>query len=69
MKKSKTNPLELIDISLFGDVIVEVRQIFCSNIKSITCVVKEAFFGEIEKTPSFFDEYEESMKSSDEEED
>ena len=67
MKKMKANPLELIDISLFGDVIVEVRQIFCSNIKSITCVVKEALFWEIEKPQSFFDE-EESF-SSDEEED
>ena len=68
-KNMKTNPLELIDMNLYGDVIVEVRQIFCSNIKSITCVVKEALFWEIEKPQSFFDEYEESMKSSDEEED
>ena len=66
-KKMKSNPLELIDMDLHGDVIVEVRQIFCSNIKSITCVVKEALFWEIEKPQSFFDEGE--SLSSDEEED
>ena len=55
--KKKTNPLKFIDSSLLGDVIVEVRQIFISNIKTITCVVKEVLIREEEKPPSFFDDF------------
>ena len=53
----------MIGEDLHGDVVVEIRQIFVSNIKLITCVVKEALFWEIEKSPSFFDEYDESCLS------
>ena len=52
--KKKTNPLKFLDSPLLGDVIVEVRQIFISNIKSITCVVKEVLIREEEKTTIFF---------------
>ena len=69
-KKTKTNPLEVIGEDLHGDVVVEIKQIFISNkFKSITCVVQEALFWEIEKPESFFDKYEEPMESSDEYED
>ena len=55
--KKKTSPLKFLDSSLLGDVIVEIGQIFISNIKSITCVVKEVLIREEEKPPSFFDDF------------
>ena len=65
--KKKVDPLDLIDTHLIGDVVIEIQQIFISNIKTITCVVKDVLCQEIEKPPSFFDEIEEIC--SDKEED
>ena len=54
--KKKTNPLKFADSTLLGDVIVEVRQIYISNTKNITCVVKEVLIREEEKPISFLDD-------------
>ena len=68
-QKKKVDPLGLIDMKLTGDVIIEIKQIFISRkIETITCEVKEVLLDEIEKPPSFFDDFEE-ISSSDAEED
>ena len=67
-QKTRADPLVVVGEDLSGDVIVEIKQIFVSDkFKSITCVVKEALFGEKEEPETFFDEYDESI--SDENED
>ena len=65
-KKQKIDPLDLIGVPLLGDVVVEVRQIFCGNIKSITCIVKEVLIREFHQPPSHFDEFDEFNSSEEE---
>ena len=48
--------------------IVEIRQIFVSDkFKTITCVVKEVLFWEREEPETFFDEFEETFSSEEDE--
>ena len=55
--KFRTDPHELIGLPLKGSVVIEITQIFCGNIKSLTCVVKEALITEIIQPQSTFDQY------------
>ena len=62
--KKKVDPFDLIDTPLMGDVIIEVKHFFISPTnKAITCEVKEVLCHEIEKPPSFFDDFEEISSS------
>ena len=66
--KRKVDPFSLLGETLSGDVIVEIRQIFVSDkFKTITCVVKEVLFWEREEPETFFDEFEESFSSEEDE--
>ena len=58
-KKEKVkNNLELEGIPLNGIVVVNVKQLFCANIKALTCVVQEVLIKEEIHPQSAFDEYE-----------
>ena len=50
--------LELEGVPLDGIVVLQLKQIFCGNIKSLTCVVQEVLVEQEIHLASAFDEYE-----------
>ena len=62
--KFRTDPHELIGLPLKGSVVIELNQIFCGNIKSLTCVVKEALITEIIQPQSTFDQYDDVLEKN-----
>ena len=62
--KFRTDPYELIGLPLKGSVVIEITQIFCGNIKSLTCVVKEALITKIIQPQSTFDQYDDVLETN-----
>ena len=58
MKQKIKNNLELVGVPLDGIVVINLKQIFCGNIKALTCVVQEVLVEKEIHPQSFFDEYE-----------
>ena len=58
-KKEKIkNSLELEGIPLHGIVVLTLKQLFCGNLRALTCVVQEVLIKEEIHPQSAFDEYE-----------
>ena len=66
--KFKINPHDFIGLPLLGSVVIEITQIFCGNIKSPTCVVKEALITEVIQPQSSFGQYDDVEDEIDPEE-
>ena len=58
--KVKLNPENFIGVPLKEEIIFDIKQRFCGNIKSASFNVKEALVHKIINPPSAFDEYEET---------
>ena len=58
MKQKIKNNLELVGVPHDGIVVINLKQIFCGNIKALTCVVQEVLVEKEINPQSFFDEYE-----------
>ena len=62
--KFRTDLHEFIGLPLKGSVVIELNQIFCGNIKSLTCVVKEALITEVIQPQSTFNQYEDVVETN-----
>ena len=58
LKQRIKDNLELEGVPLDGIVVLQLKQIFCGNIKSLTCVVQEVLVEQEIHLASAFDEYE-----------
>ena len=57
-KRKIKNSVDLVGVPLDGIVVLDLKQIFCGNLKALTCVVKEVLILEEIHPQSAFDEYE-----------
>ena len=57
-KRKIKNSVDLVGVPLDGIVVLDLKQIFCGNLKALTCVVKEVLIVEEIHPQSAFDEYE-----------